>query len=109
MPPVRDDTLSQASLKLDVVAYLAPFSHRESSYYDYTTGNTSSGYRTSLAAGLGVGLHYTWSTGFTLGFTAPILGYAWAIGTVNTSYTGVVGFFLASAVGLPLGYLGYRF
>jgi hypothetical protein len=87
--------------KFDVFAYYAP----------NRVDNGSNGNEEWIhAAGVGVGVHYTMENGFTVGFKAPILGYSADVGTVGSTSTGagVGNYYLASACGLPLFFLGYR-
>jgi hypothetical protein len=64
--------------------------------------------------GVGIGLHYTFRSGFSIGFKAPILGYS--VNSRRSSYSSssssgeaVAEFYLSSAMGLPIFSLGYRF
>jgi hypothetical protein len=83
--------------KFEVFGYLAP---ARFGYNDWEEG-----------LGVGIGVHYTHRSGFTLGFKAPILGYAFRgpVGYDDSPGNPVVNFYLASAIGLPLMNLGYRF
>jgi hypothetical protein len=66
-----------------------------------------------MGFGAGLGLHYTWNNGLTLGFTVPLLGYAFQFGQAAEPFnydlgSGVLNYFLTSLEALPLFYLGYR-
>lgn len=97
------------NLKLDLFFMVAPIA-------GYSPSGGGGGL---LAAGVGLGMHYTWDNGLTMGFTAPILGYSTPIdctpdptygyGCTNESGSAVGMFYLAGAMALPLGFLGYRF
>jgi hypothetical protein len=100
------------ALRLDIFAYMAMFADMTHEHY---TGSTPSKYTlTYVGFGVGLGLHYTWRNGLTLGCSAPILG--WSVRLGARSYDDSFGtseatayFYLASSVGLPLGFIGYRF
>lgn len=68
-----------------------------------------------IAFGAGLGLHYTWNNGITLGFTVPLVGYSVAITSSPiyfnnyTASAAVANYYFSSALALPLGFLGYRF
>jgi hypothetical protein len=67
-----------------------------------------------LGIGIGIGMHYTFRSGFTLGFKAPILGYAprvdgGASQSSRSSGESVAVYYLSGAMGLPILSLGYRF
>jgi hypothetical protein len=59
--------------------------------------------------GVGIGFHYTWRSGFTLGFKLPVLGYSFT----NKSYTqagdSVAIYYLSYAMATPVAFVGYRF
>ncbi len=86
----------QPNLKLDIFAMVAPMRLDKDTW---------------VGIGVGLGLHYTWNNGLTLGFTVPILGYAVHAGgsQYTSSGDGAAYFYLAGATGLPLGFIGYRF
>lgn len=99
------------SLKLDVFGYLATMTDTTASRYYIGSGSSTRNSVTDLGFGVGIGLHYTWNNGFTLGATVPIFGYSTRVGdssqqsiSQRTAY-----FYLASATSLPLFFLGYRF
>jgi hypothetical protein len=87
------------SLKLDLFALVAPVRF---------------GSDARVGFGVGLGLHHTWSNGLTMGFKVPILGYSATI-VRGSKYSptegglGVAMFYLCSVMGMPIGYLGYRF
>jgi len=65
-----------------------------------------------LGLGVGIGLHYTFHSGFALGFKAPILGYAVTVssnGNGGSAGQSVAMYYLGGAMGLPIISLGYRF
>jgi hypothetical protein len=94
--------LSRApSLKLDVFAHINVMA-MDNYYYSSTTSDVTFGF------GIGIGLHYTVPNGFTVGFACPILGYS-ANSNSQSSSDGASGYYLSSAVAMPLGFLGYRF
>ena len=66
-----------------------------------------------IGFGVGVGMHYTFPSGFTFGFKVPALGYALRENTFGDSFNkasdGVGYFYLTGAMGLPLLSFGYRF
>jgi hypothetical protein len=62
----------------------------------------------AVGIGVGIGLHYTFRSGFAVGFKAPILGYAFGQ-HLSSGSDGVAIYYLASAMGMPLLSLGYRF
>ena len=87
--------------KLDLFAHAQPL--RITSYY------------THLAAGIGAGFHYTAPTGFSFGFTLPLLGFSTRTGSSPYgydppfTYNDSLGYYyLGSFVGLPLVTFGYR-
>lgn len=107
---------SRPSLKLDVMGYMTILVDAKDHSYSYG-GST---YKldpvvNNVSAGVGLGLHYTWQNGLTLGGMVPILGYAAYLNDfVGSDSTASIGersalFYLASATALPLFYLGYRF
>jgi hypothetical protein len=61
------------------------------------------------ALGVGIGFHYTFRSGFTLGFKSPILGYSIRSAGYGFTGDGVPYYYFASSIGLPLVSLGYRF
>lgn len=92
------------NLRLDIFGYLALMADGR-----YAPGASYRGNYIGLGAGLG--MHYTWNNGLTLGFTLPGLGYS----VVSPSpakpvsvATATAYFYYASSVALPLGYVGYR-
>ncbi len=58
--------------------------------------------------GAAVGLHNTFDSGFTLGFTLPVMGYSVTPNYHGTANAYVGHYFLSSVVSMPLAYLGYR-
>ena len=73
-----------------------------------------------IGVGAGLGAHYTYANGFTIGFKVPILGYSGCANSSSSSGSdpcsswtsaggGVAGFYLSSVMGLPIVSLGYRF
>jgi hypothetical protein len=88
--------------KVDVFADIVPF--RATSFYTY------------VGFGLGAGIHYTSASGFAIGATFPVLGFATRIGSSpygydpSFRYNDSLGYYyLAGLAGLPLLTLGYRF
>jgi hypothetical protein len=98
------------ALMLDVFAHLNIISDVNGDYPQ----DTGLGMGNWVGFGAGLGLHYTWINGLTMGFTVPILGYSVQFGqipwpvSINIG-TGVINYFLTSAEALPLFYIGYRF
>jgi hypothetical protein len=93
---------STSRWKLDVFGTVLPL--RTTSYYTY------------LAFGVGAGFHYTAASGFTLGFTMPVLGVSTRLGSsphgydASFRYNDSVGYYyLAGLAGMPLVTMGYRF
>jgi hypothetical protein len=93
---------STSRWKLDVFGQVLPL--RTTSYYTY------------LGLGVGAGFHYTAASGFTLGFTVPVLGFATRLGSSphgydpSFRYNDSVGYYyLAALAGMPLVTMGYRF
>ena len=73
-------------------------------------------YYTYVGAGIGAGFHYTGASGFSVGFTIPVLGFATRLGSSPTGYDApfryqdsVGYYYLAAAAGMPILTLGYRF
>jgi hypothetical protein len=60
----------------------------------------------SVAIGVGIGVHYTFPSGFSLGLKSPVLGWATNAGSIGNA---MAAFYLSSAMGLPLLSMGYRF
>jgi hypothetical protein len=88
--------------KLDVFGEVLPL--HTTSYYTY------------LAFGVGAGFHYTASSGFTIGFTVPVIGFSTRLGNSPTGYDAsfryndsVGYYYLAGLAGMPLVTMGYRF
>jgi hypothetical protein len=88
--------------KLDVFGEVLPL--HTTSYYTY------------LAFGVGAGFHYTASSGFTIGFTVPVIGFSTRLGSSPTGYDAsfryndsVGYYYLAAVAGMPLITMGYRF
>lgn len=107
---------NRPTLKLDIMGYMTILVDAKDHSYSYG-GST---YKldpvvNNVSAGVGLGLHYTWNNGLTLGGMVPILGYAAYLNNfVGTDSTASIGersalFYLASVASLPLFYLGYRF
>jgi hypothetical protein len=97
------------NLKLDLFAHFNVMD-------EGTTCYMCSGTQVTYAFGVGIGLHYTWNNGLTLGFTAPILGYSITTNTIgyngystSSNSQGVAYYYLSSAIALPLAFIGYRF
>ena len=89
--------------KIDVLAQMSIMSSDSAcSTCDYPTAYT-------YAFGLAVGVHTTLDNGFTAGLTVPIIGYSVTPDYKGSGETAVGYYYLASAVGMPLGFLGYRF
>jgi len=93
---------STSRWKLDVLGEVLPL--RTTSYYTY------------LAFGVGAGFHYTATSGFTIGFTTPVLGFSTRLGSspygyeASFRYNDSVGYYyLAAVAGMPLVTMGYRF
>jgi hypothetical protein len=93
---------SASRWKLDVFGEVLPL--RTTSYYTY------------LGFGLGAGFHYTAASGFTIGFTVPMLGFSTRLGSspygydASFRYNDSVGYYyLAAVAGMPLITMGYRF
>ncbi len=65
----------------------------------------------SFSVGVGVGLHYTAPSGFTVGFKLPLVGVAiTGPSTTQTDFSSRLGQFYAThLVALPVVSLGYRF
>ena len=62
----------------------------------------------AVGLGAGIGAHYTGSSGITVGFKVPIFGYGVGKGA-GSGKDAAEFFYLASALGLPLISVGYRF
>ena len=69
------------------------------------------GYPTAYVIGFGLalGVHATLDNGFTAGMTIPIIGYSETPNYKGSTNAKVGQYFLSSAVGMPLAFLGYRF
>jgi hypothetical protein len=96
--------------RFDVFGHVAPMFWQQYVYSQYSSGPQLAPY---VAVGLGMGFHYTASSGWCIGVKLPVIG-ATAIGNrPYSSTTGVgesVGFYyLASAMSLPVFSFGYRF
>jgi hypothetical protein len=59
--------------------------------------------------GAGLGVHYTFRSGIALGLKIPVIGYSFTTKSTVQSGEAIGYFYLASATGLPLFSLGYRF
>lgn len=88
--------------KLDVFAELLPF--HTTSFYTY------------LGIGTGAGFHYTSASGFTIGFTMPVIGFSARLGSSPTGYDApfryndsLKYFYASGLAGMPIVTLGYRF
>lgn len=88
--------------KLDVFGELLPF--HTTSFYTY------------LGIGTGAGFHYTAASGFTIGFTMPVIGFSARLGSspygydAPFRYNDSLKYFYASGLaGMPIVTLGYRF
>jgi hypothetical protein len=88
--------------RLDVFAVTTPL--RTTSHYTY------------LGFGLGAGFHYTAASGFNVGITFPVVGFATRLGSSPTGYDGpyryndsIGYYYLAGLAGMPLLTMGYRF
>ena len=86
--------------RLDVFGEVLPL--HTTSYYTYL--------------GVGAGFHYTARSGFTLGFTLPIVGFASRFGTSTYGYDAsfryndsVAYYYFAGISGMPIVTMGYRF
>jgi hypothetical protein len=73
-------------------------------------------YYTYLGLGVGAGFHYTAASGFSLGFTFPVIGFATRVGRSPSGYDApfryndsIGYYYLAGIAGMPLVTLGYRF
>jgi hypothetical protein len=93
---------STSRWRLDVFGQVLPL--HVTSFYTY------------LAVGAGVGFHHTAPSGFTVGFTFPVLGFATRLGSSPYGYDGpfryndsVGYYYFAGLVGMPLVTMGYRF
>lgn len=88
--------------RLDVFGQVLPL--HTTSYYTY------------LGVGVGAGFHYTARSGFTLGLTMPIVGFASRFGTSTYGYDAsfryndsVAYYYFAGISGMPIVTMGYRF
>jgi hypothetical protein len=72
---------------------------------------SSFGDNPSASIGLGVGVHYTGSTGFTVGFKVPLVGLAFTGPSASqTDFSArLAQFYATHLVSLPIVSLGYRF
>ena len=92
--------------KLDLFGHVNLMSEESYSYDEFFNPTTPSN-EVTFAFGVGVGIHYTMQNGFTVGLTCPILGYS--VASRGNSNGGADGYYMSSAVTMPLGFLGYRF
>ncbi len=88
--------------RLDVFGQVLPL--HTTSYYTY------------LGVGVGAGFHYTARSGFTVGFTLPVVGFATRFGTSTYGYDAsfryndsVAYYYFAGISGMPILTMGYRF
>jgi len=88
--------------KLDLFGEVLPF--HTTSFYTY------------LGVGVGGGFHYTAPSGFTLGFTFPIVGFASRLGHSPYGYEAsfryndsLAYYYVGALAGMPLLTFGYRF
>lgn len=92
------------ALKLDIFTHL--------NVVGMPTKLSESGISTQpyLAVGVGLGLHYTFNQGLTLGFTIPILGYGFVPGDKTPdALAGFLTYLWTSGASLPAFHIGYRF
>lgn len=86
--------------KFDIFGSVLPLAGLESS-------------KTYVSIGVGLGMHYTFPSGFTVAFKLPALGYTVRTCTYDCSNLdsgeAFAYYFLASAMGLPIVSVGYRF
>ena len=100
------------SLKLDMFGYLAAMMDTKAPRYYSGSGSIASSTVTDLGFGVGIGIHYTWNSGLTMGGSVPIFGYSARLGDSSGQQsigTSTAFFYLASATALPLFFIGYRF
>jgi hypothetical protein len=88
--------------RLDVFGQVMPF--RSTSFYTY------------VGFGAGAGFHYTSASGFTMGITFPVIGFATRVGSSPHGYDAsfryndsLAYYYLAGIAGMPLLTFGYRF
>jgi hypothetical protein len=97
---------SLPNFRFDVFAHLNVMVEDSGGCFNCSGGTT----QVTIGFGGGIGFHYTWNNGLTLGFTTPILGYSVTTGKSNSSTgEGAANYYLSSAVTMPLGFIGYRF
>jgi hypothetical protein len=87
--------------KMEVYGFVAPLRFSIDNEEDYPNENPW-----SVGIGIGIGLHYTFPSGFSIGLKSPVIGYATGSAAVGS---GFAAFYLAGAMGLPLLSMGYRF
>lgn len=88
--------------RIDVFGEVVPF--HTTSFYTY------------LGFGVGGGFHYTSASGFTLGFTFPVIGFATRLGSSPYGYDpsfryndSLAYYYVGALAGMPLLTFGYRF
>jgi hypothetical protein len=96
------------ALRLDI------FAHADVIWDQYASTLGYPGYGNFVGIGVGMGIHYTWNNGLTMGFTSPVVGYAFQFGPTQgmANYgigLGVQNYYWTAAAALPLYYIGYRF
>lgn len=92
----------------DLFFHLAPMFWQQ---YYYSVGNTSGlRFEPFLAAGVGMGFHYTAPSGWCVGITLPLLGGAAGNYPAFNDSVGIAAayYYLASAMSLPGFSFGYR-
>lgn len=90
--------------RFDVFGHVAPI-------FESVSGYSGTGLQPHVGFGLGIGLHYTAPSGFSIGVKLPVIGAATTTSTqANASVGEIVGwYYLASAFSLPVFSVGYRF
>ena len=63
--------------------------------------------RWDIGVGAGIGMHYTFPSGMSLGFKVPVIGYSFATRSTSDSRFGI--YYLSTGLGYPFFTLGYRF
>ncbi|MFO0550908.1 MAG: hypothetical protein U0271_21135 [Polyangiaceae bacterium] len=94
---------STPELKIDILAHVNLMGVASAcSACDYPTAHV-------FGFGLAVGMHHTFESGFTMGLTVPLIGYSVTPNYHGTTNAYVGEYYLSSAVGMPLLFMGYRF
>lgn len=90
-------------LKVDVLAH--------ANLMGVVSACSACNYPTAHVLGFGVaaGVHTTLDSGFTVGATLPIIGYSVTPSYEGTENARVGYYYLSSAIGMPLAFMGYRF